>query len=51
MEKNFENMPFRVGDEVYHPVYGKGEVLKISERLLHVVNQVKCIKYERAMNK
>lgn len=26
MEKNYKNHPFRVGDTVYHPVYGKGEV-------------------------
>lgn len=29
MEKNYENHPFRVGDTVYHPLYGKGEVKEI----------------------
>lgn len=37
MEKNYKNHLFRAGDEIYHPVYGKGKVLEIGAELLPIV--------------
>lgn len=31
MKKDYKNHPFRVGDEVYHPFYGEGEVKEVDE--------------------